>query len=76
MKTQSHILPLAIAQFRKDWPFMAVRLDSMRERATGADGGERSAPTAAAPAALSLHPHGNHGNHGDNKFLPTTGGVK
>jgi hypothetical protein len=29
----THVLSLAIAQFRRDWPFMAARLESMRGRA-------------------------------------------
>jgi hypothetical protein len=29
----THVVPLAVAQFRKDWPFMAARLDSMRAKA-------------------------------------------
>ncbi len=39
-----HILPLAIKQFRKDWPFMAARLDSMRDKARAAQ-----APAAEGP---------------------------
>jgi hypothetical protein len=29
----THVLPLAVKQFRKDWPFMAARLDSLRAKA-------------------------------------------
>jgi hypothetical protein len=29
----AQILPLAVKQFRKDWPFMAARLDSLRAKA-------------------------------------------
>lgn len=45
---QTDIRSLAIAQFRKDWPFMADRLDAMREKAARALVGAADTATASA----------------------------
>lgn len=41
---------LAVAQFRKDWPFLAARLDAMREKAGARAKGGLSPCVAPAPA--------------------------
>ena len=54
---QTHVLPLAIAQFRKDWPFMAARLDSMRAKVGAGAEGPRlrgvAAPAAGVPELVT-----------------------
>lgn len=62
LKIQSNVRGLAIAQFRRDWPFMAASLDGMRDKA--ALRGPACGDTASAAGALpSVHPHGNHGDN-------------
>lgn len=34
----THVVSLAIAQFRKDWPQIAARLDAMRAKAVAGEG--------------------------------------
>lgn len=64
MQYDSHVLPLAIKQFRKDWPFMASKLEVMRQRenARGPACGEGVLPAGAASASAK-RPDGNHGDN-------------
>jgi hypothetical protein len=59
MKTQFNVVPLAVAQFRKDWPLMAARLDSLRGKACG--GGASPAPRAAEGVPAFATPPSNTG---------------
>lgn len=63
----NHVLPLAVAQFRRDLPLVAARFDSMREKAA-AQGASLRDTSAAGAEVLSSIPHGNHG---DNVFEVT-----
>ena len=71
MKTQSHILPLAISQFRKDWPFMVQRAYAVRVEA-----GTRGPACGDTSPAEGVYPSSNpDGNYGDNQAQTTTGGL-
>ena len=64
----SSVAVLAIAEFRKDFPELAARLESMRECARATRGPACGDTASAAGADFSALPDGNHG---DNQ-TPTT----
>lgn len=61
-----HIVNLAVNEFRRDWPFMAIRLDSMRVKA--ATGGPACGVPLSFASALKSALEGPDGNHGDNNL--------
>ena len=70
MNSATHVHTLAIAEFRKDFPFLADRLDAMRSAAMVRVGGvaESLRDGDDGGAQFSAYPDGNHG---DNLTHPT-----
>lgn len=74
MKTNTHILPLALAQFRRDFPVLAQRLEGMRRGGDsvavslrdGGAGGGAPLPEFVTPPS----------NTGVNKVQPVAQGSK
>ena len=59
----SNVAVLAIAEFRKDFPRLAARLDAMRQDACGGAGSDAGAGAAEGVLEFSVHPDGNNGDN-------------